>query len=316
MENNTSMLYFTKLFLEHSYIRNKKSTYTNYQYIVKKHIIPFWNNINVNDINNELILEFIDELSKRGLKNKTIKDILLVLKGIFKISNISIKIPMPKVNKPNIKIFNDEDKELLEKELLNDINYINFSIYLSLYTGIRIGELCALKFSDIDFYKRTININQTITRVYDKDTNKTKIIFDSPKTYTSTREIPIPPFLMKYLRQLKYKDEDYILTGDKKYMQPRTLNYKYNKILKKIDLDNYTFHSLRHTFATQCINSGANIKTLSLILGHKSVEITLNRYVHPSIEEKYKIMNNLKPSNEKLYNFKTLKNKVIHLFKR
>ena len=155
-----------------------------------------------------------------------------------------------------------------------------------------------------------------MSRVYDKERNKTTIILDTPKTYNSTREIPIPPFLMTYLRQLSYNEDYYIVTGNKNYMQPRLLSIKYKQLLKSIKLDNYTFHALRHTFATNCINMGANVKTLSLLLGHKSVEITLNRYIHPDINEKYKIMNNLKPINEKMFKFQTLKNKVSHLFKK
>jgi len=308
--------YYIMIYLKHSMIHNKKSTYTNYRYIINKHINQYWSNYYVFEINDIIVMKYIESLYKLDLKTKTIKDILIILKGIFKLAQIDIKIPTPHINKPNIKIINDEDLELLEYELIKEINYINFSIYLSLYTGIRIGELCALKYSDINFYNRTILINKTMSRVYDNELNHTKVNIDSPKTYTSIREIPIPPFLFKYLRLLKFSENDYILTGSSKYMQPRTLSYKYKKILKKLNIDNYTFHSLRHTFATKCIKMGAEVKTLSLLLGHKSVEITLNRYVHPDINEKYKIINNLKPMNERFYNIQTLKNKVSHLFKK
>ena len=316
MQIKTNMEYYINLFLEHSYVKNKKATYTIYRYIINKHISPFWKHYELQTIDDYLVIEFIELLNNKQLKNKSIKEILLVLKGIFKLANINIIIPMPKVERTTIKIFSKDDQSLLEELLLKDINNLNFSIFLSLYTGIRIGELCALKYSDINYYKRTLNITKTMSRVYDKERNKTTIILDTPKTYNSTREIPIPPFLMTYLRQLSYNEDYYIVTGNKNYMQPRLLSIKYKQLLKSIKLDNYTFHALRHTFATNCINMGANVKTLSLLLGHKSVEITLNRYIHPDINEKYKIMNNLKPINEKMFKFQTLKNKVSHLFKK
>ena len=194
------------------------------------------------------------------------------------------------------------DKEILEKELIKNINESNFGIYLCLYTGLRIGEICALKWENIDLNNNIIKIQKTLIRVKNDRTSKkkTKLILDDPKSVSSIRSIPIPMFIIPILKKLKKNEECFFLTGKNTFIEPRCYLNHYKKILASIREDKsnfreYNFHALRHTFATRCIENGFDPKTLSEILGHSSVKITLERYVHPSFDIKVKMMNHLKP---------------------
>ena len=149
-----------------------------------------------------------------------------------------------------------------------------------------------LKWKNIDLAKRSIYVKSTLERIYDEELKRTKIIIDRPKTQTSIREIPISNKLYIILKQQKkkHKDEDFFLTGKKdKYIEPRNYQYIYKQVLNKNKIKDHKFHCLRHSFASECVNVGMDSKALSEILGHSSVNITLNRYVHPShkIKRKY-----------------------------
>ena len=295
--NKKYIKYYINLFLDNSKIKNKISTYSNYYYLINKRILPYFNNIKINNINNELIINYVNYLIHNNLSNKTIKDIISIIKQIFKLANINIDIPTPKIHKKEIIIFSKEDQLLLENFLLNNLNYINLGIYLCLYTGLRIGEICALKWEDIDLINNKIYIKNTLIRVKSNEQiSKTCIMINNPKSDSSIRIIPIPYFVKDILKEFNNTDNDnYFLTGTNKYIEPRLLYNKYKKILKELNINKYNFHSLRHTFATRCIEMGGDIKTLSLLLGHKNIQLTLNTYIHPSYDDKVNFMNNLKP---------------------
>lgn len=164
--------YYIDIFLKTSYIKNKKSTYTIYKYTINKHILPYFKNYIPNKIDISIIIQFIDKLSSTGLKNKSIKDILILLNEILKLSNVNIDIPYPKVIKKDIKTLNIKEQFLLEKELLNNITPIKLGIYLSLYTGLRIGELCALNINNIDLKNKKIIIKNTLVRISNNNSKK------------------------------------------------------------------------------------------------------------------------------------------------
>ena len=294
MKNN--MGYYIELYLKSSSIKNKNSTNTTYRYIISKYIYPYFKDYSRDNIDIGIILSFIDKLSHSGLKNKSIRDIILILKGILKLMDIRIDIPMPKLEKLEIQVIPKKNQIKLEKYLLENLSPIHFGIYLSLYTGLRIGEICALNKDDIDLFENKIIIRHTVVRVLSNQSNKkTVLLLNSPKTNSSFREIPFPSFLLSYYEKIHYQEHSYILTNTKKYMDTRNLLYHYKKILKELDLDNYTYHSIRHTFATRLIQEGCDHKTLSLLLGHSSIKITLERYVHPSYHDKKIFMSKLKP---------------------
>ncbi len=286
--------------LNNSKIKNKRSTNSNYQYTLNARLIPKFAKVKKKALSLELINKFTTDLLAEGLAPKSIKDILIILQQILKNGGTDIKIPMPKVPKVEIQILKKEDQAKLESKLLQKLDTTTFGIYFCLYTGLRIGELCALQWKNIDIENKKIYVNKTLVRIQnpDKDSKKkTIIIIDEPKSTSSIREIPIPHFLLSIIIQLA-KDitpDTFLISGTSKFIETRTYFNRYKKILKKTNLDTYNFHALRHTFATRCIENGFDPKTLSEILGHSSVKITLERYVHPSYENKVIMMNNLKP---------------------
>ena len=163
-----------------------------------------------------------------------------------------------------------------------------------MYSGLRIGELCALKWSDIDFENGIVRVSKALQRVPDKlGKGKTKIAITSPKSKTSVRDIPVPFFILDLLEQEKRSGEFYVLSRTSKPMEPRTMQNRFKAILKNCGIRNANFHLLRHTYATVCIESGFDAKTVSELLGHSNVNITLNRYVHSSMETKRRCVDRL-----------------------
>ena len=183
----------------------------------------------------------------------------------------------------------------MKTALLTNMDLTKLGIMIALYTGVRIGELCGLKWSDIDLNVKTIRIDRTVQRIrVNGKANRTELIVSTPKSHTSVRTIPITEFLVRILKVFKLSSTDtFVIMGNAKLPDPRTMQYRFKTLLTKIGLRTLNFHSLRHLFATNCIELGFDVKTLSEILGHSSVEITLNRYVHSSIERKRQCMDML-----------------------
>ena len=273
----------------------KESTYINYYTKIHKHILPVLGKIRYEKLTVQYLNDFIADKLNKGLSVKYVSDIVVLIKSVTKFAHRNfnyadkaelVTIPKDKkfLEKP---VLNEKQQKVLTAYLLNFPTYSNVGILLSMFTGIRIGELCALKWSDIDLEKSILTVNKTMQRIKDLDgSSATKILIDSPKSKSSARTIPLPNFLTDILKNIKTTSEDYLLTGKKLFAEPRTMQYRFAAILKKLNLPKVNFHALRHTFATNCVAIGFDVKTLSEILGHSSVEITLNRYVHSSMERK------------------------------
>lgn len=283
----------------------KESTYANYSNNIFNHIIPKLGNIYIQDLNHKTIQDFLLNLFKSGRKDgsgglseKTIKDITIIIKGSLrkaineeKIRHFELTFNYPKDNKDSkIYILSKHEQNKLTNYVLENLTNRNIGLLISLYSGLRIGELCALQWNDIDFKKNILSVNKTIQRVYikDKDNNISKVIITTPKTKNANREIPINKEFLELLKKIKTKDDDYIITGSSKYLEPRTYRKYFNKVLKQVKIKQFNFHSLRHTFATNCISLGVDYKTVSELLGHANVNITLNLYVHPRLSQKKK----------------------------
>lgn len=294
---------YTWLLEKKDYI--KESTYANYSNNIFNHIIPKLGNYYLNELNHKVIQDFLLELSKNGRKDntgglaeKTIKDITIIIKGSIKkginedkIKHIELTFNYPKDNKENkLYVLTKREQNKITNYVLENINSRNIGLLISLYSGIRIGELCALRWEDVDFKKNCLTINKTIQRVYIKDKNKniSKVIITTPKTKNANREIPINKDFLEILKKVKSDKKHYILTGNEKYIEPRTYRKYFNKVLDKLKIKHFNFHSLRHTFATNCISLGVDYKTVSELLGHANVNITLNLYVHPRYSQKKK----------------------------
>lgn len=275
----------------------KETTYYNYYTIIESKINPYFKNIKLRDVKDVHIINFTKKLMEDGLSNKRIKDILLILNQFFKYEKMDINIIYPKLNKNIIVTFNNEEIQIMEEKLLNSNNMKEFGIVFVLFSGLRIGELCALQWKDIDLEKQVIKVRKTLSRVKRKEKSrlKTKIIIDTPKTETSIRDVPIHNELLPYLKKFKANnnEEYFILTNTNRFITNNQYYNYYINVLSKLNIEKHTFHTLRHTFATQALINGVDIKTLSEILGHSSVKITLDRYVHIKKEEKLIQINKL-----------------------
>lgn len=274
----------------------KPTTMAAYMLIIRKHILPYFNQIT--KFTAKDVQAFIDMKVKEGLSVKSIKDINTVLRMIMKyaknqgfiVEDLSmIRYPKDIIIK-DIEVFSVKQEKKLIDFLTTNLSCKNMGLLICLFTGLRIGEICALKWSDIDFNKGVININKTLYRIYNIYNNEktTEIIMSSPKTKHSFRNIPLPDTLLKAMTSfLKNICEDsYLLTNKTKPMEPRTYRNYYKRILQILALPELKFHSLRHTFATRCIESGCDYKTVSVILGHADISTTMDLYVHPGFERK------------------------------
>ena len=326
MSNNNTILFkdLANDWLIQKKITVKNSTFVKYQNTLNKHILPALGDIPLDSLNNHLIMDFINTKLLSGdaaitecLSHKTVKDLLVLINNILKYGEIyypqqipTIRIVYPTIVKSEIRILSHLEQYHLEQVLYQDINAVKLGILICMHTGLRIGEICGLRWADISICDGTISIKRTVQRLQtfsSDDGPKTRICIDTPKTSNSLRKIPIPGFLISLLEEFYPPCSDaFILTGDEfSCMEPRTLeNYfnNYMALAKELCTRNpqytpqsgkLTFHSLRHTFATRCVEAGFEIKCLSEILGHANVNITLNRYVHSSLQMKRENMKKL-----------------------
>ncbi len=277
--------------------RVKESTLANYMTKWEKHLTDKFGDLTITSITPADIYEFIAEKQQAGLSNRYITDILVLIKSIFKytanvysIKNIMIGLIMPKKKAPEIVMLDDKQLKRLQEFFSSHRSNLSLGMALASVTGLRIGELCALQWRDIDFEKRILTVRKTIQRIRSKGNHKTKIVITEPKSETSKRMIPIPECIMDYLSQFKGDDDEYVCSGTKKPVEPRKMQRHFVKILKNVNLPSIHFHALRHMFATKCVKLGFDIKTLSEILGHSSIKITLEKYVHPDFSQKQELM--------------------------
>lgn len=294
----------SSLWLSNRKNKIKESTYTRYARIIEKYIIP---NLDTTDsimIDNTVINNMFGKL-KSSLSDKSVLDIQCVFNSIWKFGKengypcCELNIDRIKIKKAKkISVILPFDREKIELALINKNDLFGMGVLFAMFTGVRIGELCGLQWGDIDFTNGYAVIHRTIERIADLDNSdrKTKIVVSTPKTDNSSRIIPLPTFLVEYLKRFRQSDEKYILTSSVKYTEPHTFYIKYKKFLIKNNLGNYTFHELRHTFATQCVDMGFDIKSLSEILGHSNVSTTMNLYVHPTFQMQKRQMDMLVPS--------------------
>ncbi len=295
----------SELFQEwHSSIlyRVKESTAANYMMKATRHILPMFGDKQADMLVQSDIYHFIAEKQKEGLSNRYITDIIILIKSLFKyavrtyhIFNPLDGIILPKKKKVEIQLLDETEQNTLQQYIAENQNKTTLGIALSMSTGIRIGELCALQWRDIDLEKRILTVRKTIQRIQCPTiAARTKLIITEPKSESSKRNIPIPECIADFLKKFKGNAEEYVLSGSEKPTEPRTMQYRFTRILKNVNLPSVHFHALRHIFASTCVKLGFDVKALSELLGHSSVEITLNRYVHSDFEQKREYMKLLK----------------------
>lgn len=287
-------------------LRVKHSSYCCYEKLINKHIIPYFGNIGYGELGTPIINEFSEHKLKfgkvngfGGLSAKSVHDILVVMRSVAKYAereygyrNPMRNISMPKSESKEAELFNKDERGKLQNYLRSNLTEGNLGILLTMYSGLRIGELCALTWNDIDCKNGVVRVSKALQRVPDKSgKGKTALIVTSPKSKTSVRDIPVPAFVLDILKQ--NERFGYILSGTNKPVEPRTMQNRFKAVLKECGVRCANFHLLRHTYATVCIESGFDAKTVSELLGHSSVNITLNRYVHSSMETKKKCVDRL-----------------------
>lgn len=269
----------------------KLSTLEKYKCIVRNHIVPILGNIQIKDISSENIQMFINGLLDNGLARSTINDIIVVLNMGLTFAEKEYDILCPKaeflkIQKKEMRILSAGEQIRFVKHLIDKNDIFGFGMLLALFTGMRIGELCALKWEDVS--EQTIKINKTMQRI-----NK-KILILPPKTESSVRTIPIPCYISETVEKNR-KESGYVLQRENaEFTEPRLLQLKFKKYTEECEINNVHFHVLRHTFSTKCVESGLDIKTLSEILGHSDVKITLNKYVHSTMEQKIRNMEKIR----------------------
>lgn len=274
----------------------KRSTFAAYMLTLENHLLPYFGDLT--ELSESIVQTFVLEKLNSGLSIKTIKDMLIVLRMIMKhgVKNKWLEyaewdIKYPANSSP-------ADIEVLtianHKKILNHIK-ANFSfkalgIYLCLTTGLRIGEICALCWSDIDTQTGTLQVRRTIERIYIREGDKrhTELVINNPKTPNSVREIPLSAEALSLIKPLLkvVNSAFYVISNDSKPIEPRTYRSYYKRLIKSLGIPSIKFHGLRHSFATRCIESNCDYKTVSVLLGHSDISTTLNLYVHPNMEQK------------------------------
>ncbi|MGQ2984348.1 tyrosine-type recombinase/integrase [Flavobacterium sp.] len=276
----------------------KKSSYAAYLLLTENHLLPAFGQ--KKEIEETDVQSFVLQKLDSGLSQKTIKDILIVLKMILKFgakkkwtTYAPFDIQFPTIRESQaMEVLSRADQKKIMSYIQEHFTFRNLGVYLCLSSGIRIGEICALTWEDIDTDSGVINVRRTIQRIYviEGGIRRTELILDTPKTKNSIREIPLSKDLLRILKPFKkiVNPSFFVLTNDAKPTEPRTYRSYYKNLMRDLKMPELKFHGLRHSFATRCIESNCDYKTVSVLLGHSNISTTLNLYVHPNMEQKKK----------------------------
>ena len=286
---------------------SKQRTFEQYSKVAQIHILPYLGDIELTDLTPFVLQKFITDLTTngnkrtgKGLSPNFVKTILSVIQNSLKTAHLvgylpeysANKIKRPKIVEKQVECFTIQEQKKIEEAALSAKKDKYRGIVLCLYTGLRIGELLALTWNDIDFEKSILSVTKTC---HDGNENGKHIrIIDTPKTENSRRQIPLSKTLVKMLKEMKKKSKcEFVIADGEKPIFIRSYQRTFELLLKKLGLPHKGFHSLRHTFATRALECGMDVKSLSEILGHKNATITLNRYAHSLWEHKAEMMNKL-----------------------
>lgn len=298
--------YYATSWLHLNRLRLRDSTYVKYMGFLDHHIIPYLGDMPPTEITAQVVTSFSSYLlDTKGLSPKTAKDILVVLSSILRFTEKQLPHQVERVDfvyptqeKPEIRVLSIEEQQALTNYLLTDMDSCKYGILLSLLTGLRIGELCALRWDHVFLDHRLLRVDASMQRMKNLDpniTSKTVVVIGAPKSQTSRRTIPLPDSVVSLGRRFCPADHGcFVLTGTEQYMEPRALQRRFAKYAKDCGLENVTVHTCRHTFATRCIEAGFEMKSLSEIMGHANTSITMNRYVHCSMDLKRKNMDKVR----------------------
>lgn len=286
----------------------KQSTYQRYNDCLLQHIYPYFGALDVNQIDQEKLSSFF-ELKSEELGTSRLKTIKYLLKTIIQFAgNFTkthtlhfeyIQFSQNAKNKRLNMALNKDDYVILSNYIIENNNSLSISLLFGLFGGLRIGEVCALQWKDIDFDLECVYVTKTVIRVknYAENDKKTVLTITAPKTETSNRCVPLPSFIMEVIKKYYSSDIDpncYILTNKNNYKDPNAVHKSFKLLMEKLNLNkNYHFHNLRHTYGTNCVRHNVDIKSLCEIMGHSNVSTTLSLYVHSSYEQKKEQINKI-----------------------
>lgn len=286
----------------------KPTTYAVYITVIEKHILPCLGGWQAEKLNNWALEQYLQEKQREELSWSTLRLIVFLLKRILHMGEEEgigtaekLCFYIPKYKKTYMRTLGQENSEKMLHYLNGSGESFELGMLICICTGIRVGELCGLQWKDVNWLRGTIQINRTVSRIRNLDTegiaeatlSKTIIYIGRPKTGASVREIPLPDFLVLKMQRYKKNDACYILTGTSKCMEPRGVQRKFKNLLRKCGIPDINIHSLRHSFASRWIENGFDSKALSEILGHSSVKVTMDIYVHSDLEQKKSYMNRM-----------------------
>ncbi len=291
------------LWLKDSKLSLKGASVYRYENLLNTHILPDFGNrwigqITGTDINSFLATKLASGRvdGKGGLSPSYVRSIMLVIKAVMSYASenrmcvpLQSKISKPQPIAKELPVLTQNAQELLVNMCLTQIDETKVCVLLSLYAGLRIGEVCALEWEDLDLENRLIHVRKTVSRVSETGGSmlRSSLVITQPKTIASFRDIPICSWLVPVLKQLQNtRRSPFVASSHAGFVSPRTFDYRYHKLLRTAGIETINYHALRHTFATRCIEAGIDVKTLSELLGHTDASITLNTYVHSSMERK------------------------------
>lgn len=292
--------------------RIKASSAQTYRNILERHLLPAFGNCTLDAITAESVEAFVHSLKVNGYTASTVHGILRLLRSILRSAVLEGLIAQDPCHRLRLKHEKVRDQRVLtrsEQQKISDATQgqMYMPVLLSLYTGLRLGEVCALRWSDIDWEQSTMRVRRSVQRLdvelcpssANGRTSRTALYIDTPKTSSSVRVIPLPPFLLESLR--RYKESRKESCGESIYMfgiqsrpiEPRTLQRRFQKLTMDLGIEGVHFHTLRHSFATRLLELGTDVKTVSVLMGHSSVHTTLDIYTHSVMESQRKAINQL-----------------------
>lgn len=282
----------------------KESSYQRYKMLTDKHILPLIGSIRLNALTANILSGFVSALLKTGrtdgrggLSPKTVSDILCLVRSALRLAGRTyavdaslFDVKTPTVQAKPVETFSEAECSVLTRRILDAPDLSGAAYLLSLNFGLRIGEVCGLKWEDIDFAKRELAIRRTVLRI--KTGLRTEVVVQTPKTESSVRVIPLTAEMLLLLSRLRStrNNSAFLLTGCARPLEPRTLQYRFKAFLNRSGLKYRNYHTLRHTFATRSIGKGVDIKTLSELLGHKDIKTTMELYMHPTMQNKRQVI--------------------------
>ena len=281
----------------------KSSSFSAYALLIENHLIPAFGDRS--ELSEADVQAFVHQKLAVGLGQKSVKDILIVLNMVLKFAGkhkwldyvpFDILYPTDR-ERSEVAVLNKADQKKVMSYVESNFTFRNLGIFMCLSAGMRIGEVCALKWEDLDTEQGVIRVRRTIQRIYvvGDGERRTELVIDTPKTKNSIRDIPMGKNLLRMLKPIKkiVNTSYFVLTNEARPTEPRTYRSYYMKMMEDLKMPKLKFHGLRHSFATRCIESRCDYKTVSVLLGHSNITTTLNLYVHPNHEQKKKCIDQM-----------------------